>query len=64
MSILSDLLAGAFIIALIYVLVRPGSQGTAFVTAFGDLMSGLIGQATDLAGSASNDRSGTTTNGN
>lgn len=52
-----DVIAGLFLVAVIYVLVRPGSQGTAFVAAFGDFMSAIIGQATDIAGSASNDQS-------
>lgn len=58
---IADLIAGVFIVAVIYILVRPSSNGTAFVTAFGSFMSAIIGQATDLA---AGDSSGTTTSGN
>lgn len=61
MSIASDVIAGLFIVAVIYILVRPSSNGTAFVAAFGNFMSAIIGQATDLATS---DSTGTTTSGN
>jgi hypothetical protein len=59
--VIAELMAGVFIVAVIYILVRPSSKGTAFVTAFGSFMSAIIGQATDLATS---DSSGTTTSGN
>lgn len=43
------LFAGVFYVALIYVLVRPGSRGAESIRAFGDMTSKLISMATDIA---------------
>lgn len=43
------LMAGVFYVALIYVLVRPGSRGAESISAFGDMMGKLISTATDIA---------------
>lgn len=62
MSIVSDLVFGLFLVAIIYLMVRPSSNGTAFVNAFGNFLSAIIGQATDIA--TADDSAGTTTSGN
>ena len=41
--------AGVFYVALLYVLVRPGSRGAESIRAFGDMTSALIRTATDIA---------------
>lgn len=41
-----DLIAGVFVIALVYMLVRPSSPGTALVTGFGDLVTAITTSAT------------------
>lgn len=43
------LAAGVFYVALIYVLVRPGSRGAESIQSFGDMMGSLIRTATDIA---------------
>ena len=43
------LAAGVFYVALIYVLVRPGSRGAESIQSFGDMMGTLIRTATDIA---------------
>lgn len=43
------LAAGVFYVALIYVLVRPGSRGAESIQSFGDMMGKLISTATDIA---------------
>ena len=53
---ISEVLAGAFVVAVIYILVRPGSQGQGFVEVFGDAMAALVSQVTDIAGDASGER--------
>ena len=44
-----DLITGVFYVAILYILVRPQSQAGSFLTAFGDLMTAVIKNATDLA---------------
>lgn len=46
MNKIVDLLTGVLIVAGIFVLVRPGSQGPTFVKSVGSAFQGLIGQAT------------------
>ena len=58
-----EVVAGLFLITVVYLLVKPGSKGTTFVSAFGDAMSAIISQATDWANPAADD-TGTSTNGN
>lgn len=53
---ISDVAAGAFLVAVIYLLVRPGSKGTGFVQAFGLAFAAMVSQVTDIAGAASDDR--------
>lgn len=43
-----DFLALAFVVLIIYVLVRPGSKAGEFVDAFFNLLGALIRSATDL----------------
>jgi hypothetical protein len=41
-----DILSGVVVVAAIFVLVRPGSQGPKFVSALGSSFSGVLGAAT------------------
>jgi hypothetical protein len=41
-----DILSGVVVVAGIFVLVRPGSQGPSFVKAMGTSFSGVLGAAT------------------
>jgi len=41
-----DLLAGVIVLALVYMLVRPGSKGTVLITAIGDALMNLVGSVT------------------
>lgn len=50
-----DLLAGLFLVALLYVLVRPQSGGGELVKAFGDVMTAIVSNAADLAGPEANE---------
>lgn len=43
-----DFLAAVFLLALVYVLVRPRSAAVAAVNAVTDALAALIGAATDL----------------
>lgn len=51
-----DIATGTFLVATLYLMVRPGSKGTGFVQAFGTAFAAMVGQVTDIAGSASDDR--------
>lgn len=44
-----DVLAGLFVVAVIYVLVRPRSAGVAFVQAVGSALTAIVKSAADLA---------------
>ncbi len=44
-----DLLAAAFLVAVVYVLVRPRSHAGQLVTAFGSAVTAIVRTATDLA---------------
>ena len=46
MDKIADIAAGFITVAIIFVLVRPGSQGPGFVKAVGDAYSGVLGTAT------------------
>ena len=46
---ISSIVAGVFYVALIFVLVRPGSRGAQSIESFGDLMGKLIGTVTEIA---------------
>lgn len=46
---MGDVLALAFVAALIYVLVRPQSKAADMVEGFGNMLIALVRQATDLA---------------
>lgn len=41
-----DLVAGVFVVAIVYMLVRPTSPGTQLVTTFGDLVTAITRLAT------------------
>ena len=41
-----DILSGVVVVAAIFVLVRPRSQGPAFVKAMGNSFAGVLGAAT------------------
>ena len=56
---ITDVVAGLFFVAVIYILVRPNSKGADFVSAFGDFMSSIIGEATDLASSGNTSQANT-----
>ena len=45
-GVAGSFLAGIIILAVIFVLVRPGSQGPTLVSAVGNGLSGLLGKAT------------------
>lgn len=45
----ADFIAGVFLVALLFVLVRPGSKGADLVTGFGNAMQAIVAAATDLA---------------
>lgn len=47
----ADLLAGLFVVTVIYVLVRPQSKGIDLITAFSGALTAIVRQATDLANS-------------
>jgi hypothetical protein len=44
-----DFLAGVFVLAAVYVLVRPSSPGAELVKALGNAMTAIVSHATDLA---------------
>ena len=46
MDKVADIAAGVLTVAIIFVLVRPGSQGPGFVKSVGDAYSSVIGAAT------------------
>ncbi len=48
LSTAGDLLAAVFILAIVYVLVRPRSAAADMVRLFGDAVSTLVQTATDL----------------
>lgn len=41
-----DILSGVVVVAAIFVLVRPGSQGPKFVSSLGSSFAGVLGAAT------------------
>jgi uncharacterized membrane protein YdcZ (DUF606 family) len=44
-----DLLAGVIVLAIVYMLVRPGSKGTQIVTVLGNALTALVAQTTGFA---------------
>jgi hypothetical protein len=44
-----DVIAGIFLLAAVYMLVRPSSKGAELVKGLGDAMTALVSHATDLA---------------
>jgi hypothetical protein len=50
-----DLLAGLFLVALLYILVRPQSGGAELIRAVGDAMTAIVSNAADLAGPEANE---------
>jgi hypothetical protein len=50
MSDLGDWLALLFVLAIVYVLVRPRSGAGEAVTAIGDMLVSMVRRAVDLAG--------------
>jgi hypothetical protein len=44
-----EFIVGVFILAIVYVLVRPRSKGVELVTAFGAMVTAITSAATDLA---------------
>ena len=44
-----DWLGLLLVVAIVYVLVRPQSKAAAFVEAFGDMLTAMVGTATGLA---------------
>ena len=53
-----DLVAGLFLVAVLYVLVRPQSKGVDLIQAFTKAMTAIVAQATDLAASPSSNSGG------
>lgn len=49
MDTVADVVAFTLLIATVYVLVRPKSQGVEFVKAFSTAMTAIVKNATDLA---------------
>lgn len=46
---IGDVAVAVFVIAIVYVLVRPRSKGVALVTGFGSMVTAIVNAATDLA---------------
>lgn len=46
---IADVITGLFVVAIIYVLVRPRSAGVDFVKSFGAALTAIIKNATDIA---------------
>ena len=46
---MSDLIAGLFVVTIIYVLVRPRSKAGELVGAFGSALTAIVRNAADLA---------------
>ncbi len=46
---LADWIALVFLVALVYVLVRPRSRASELVEAFGNMVVSMVRRATDLA---------------
>ena len=46
---IADLLMGLFVVAVVYVLVRPRSAGVEFVKSVGDALTAIVKSAADLA---------------
>lgn len=44
---LTDVAAGAFLVALLYVLVRPGSRASAMIAGFGEMVAGMVSVVTE-----------------
>lgn len=55
-----DVLAAILLVALVYVLIRPRSDGVALVTAFSALFVAVIRNAADLASTSSTSSTGST----
>lgn len=51
MRSVADWIALAFVVAMVYVLVRPGSKAAETVGAFTDMIVSMVRRATDLAAS-------------
>ena len=45
-GVLSSLITGVIIVAILFVLVRPGSKGPTLVTSIGSAVKGLVSSAT------------------
>lgn len=52
---IADLAVGLFIVTIIYILVRPSSQGVVFVQAFTTAMTAIVSTAADLASTTGGD---------
>ena len=44
-----NLIAGLFLVAIVYVLVRPQSKGADLIQAAGDALTAIVSNAADLA---------------
>lgn len=62
-KVMGDFLAGIIVIAVIFTLVRPGSQGPTLVTSIGGALQGLVNAATGGGGWAAGSGSTPTTAG-
>lgn len=47
-----DALAAVFVLAIVYVLVRPNSKGADLVKGAGDALTAIVSHATDLSTTA------------
>jgi hypothetical protein len=47
-GMVADFATGVFLLAILYVLVRPGSKGAEMINGFGAAMKGIVTAATDL----------------
>lgn len=56
---IADLIAAAFVVTMLTVLVRPGSAGSTFVVALTNVTVAVIKQVTDIADGSGDDTSGT-----
>lgn len=55
---IADLVAAAFVVTMLTILVRPGSKGSTFVVALTNVTVAVLKQVTDIADGSGDDNSG------
>lgn len=61
---MGEVAAAAFLVAVVYVLVRPGSKGPTFVSAFGQALTSLISTITATTDGGGDDENADDESGN